>query len=163
MSDEIRVNEDGLMKRPTVYDKCVLRRAAEIVFPDVKGWLGKGFATDDEIMEDLIDCIGKGDGFSIAEDLKSYHHWDNCDSALVEILDGRFVYTAQEELEKQWVKCLGVTLDIPIGALVNIKSRKESGAVVKHYPETAKYGVRTPDQEKTSNWILLPEDVEVAA
>jgi hypothetical protein len=163
MSDEIKVNEDGLMKRPTVYDKCVLRRAAEIVFPAIKGWLGEGFATDEEIMDDLIDCIGKGDGFLIAEDLKSHHHWDNCDSSLVAILDGNFVDTAQNELERQWVKCLGVTLDIPIGAMVNIKSRKESGAVVKHYPLTAKYGVRTPDQEKTSNWILLPEDVEVAA
>jgi len=33
--------------------------------------------------------------------------------------------------------------------------------VVNHYPEEAKYGVRTPDLDKMSNWILLPEDIEV--
>jgi hypothetical protein len=36
----------------------------------------------------------------------------------------------------------------------------EFGEVTKHYPEEAKYGVRTPDQAPTANWILLPEDIE---
>jgi hypothetical protein len=158
---EIRVNRDGLMERPTRYDKCVLQRAAELALPEVKSWLGdEGFATDNEIMEDLIDCIDEKDGFSIAEKLKSRHHWD-CDSELVEIMDGGFIHSSLSELEKQWVKCLNVKLDIPIGTPVKIKSRNESGIVVKLYPETAKYGVHTPEQKETSNWILLPEDVEV--
>lgn len=159
--NEIRVNSEGLMERPTRYDECVQRRAAELALPEVKKWLGKGFAaTEDEIMEDLMDCIGEGDGFAIANELKGRKHWD-CDSQLVEILDGNFIYTAEDELEKQWVRCLGVKLDIPIGAQVKIKRRSESGEVVKHYPESAKYGVHTPDQPKASNWILLPEEIEV--
>ena len=160
---EIKVNKDGLMERPTRFDKCVLQRAAELALPEVKSWLGdEGFATDNEIKEDLIDCIDEKDGFAIAEALKSRRHWD-CDSELVEIMDGGFIYTALSELEKQWVNCLNVKLDIPIGTPVTIKSRKESGVVVSYYPEYAKYGVRTPNQDKTSNWILFPEDVEVSA
>lgn len=157
----IRVDADGLMVRPTRYDKCVLQRAAELALPQVKRWLGSGFnASDDDIMEDLVDCIDEGDGFAIVASLKSRHHWD-CDSELVEILDGGFVYIALSELEKQWVRCLNVKLDIPIGTPVKIKSRNESGVVVKHYPEDAKYGVRTPEQEKTANWIFLPSDLEI--
>jgi hypothetical protein len=61
---------------------------------------------------------------------------------------------------------LGVKLEIPIGTHVRIKKprwsiKEEFGEVTKHYPEEAKYGVRTPDQAPTANWILLPEDVEV--
>jgi hypothetical protein len=155
------------MERPTRYDECVKRRAAELALPEVKQWLGQGFATDDEIIEDLMDCIGEDDGFAIVSELKERKHWE-CDSQLVEILDGNFIHTAKDELEKQWVKCLGVKLDIPIGTQVQFKNPKRlrmgtSGEVVKHYPESAKYGVRTPDQPKTSNWILLPEDIEVVA
>ena len=155
----IQLNSEGVMQRPTRYDECVQRRAAELALPEVKLWLGQGFATDDDIIKDLMDCIGEGDGFAIVSELKERQHWE-CDSQLVEILDGNFIHTAEDELEKQWVKCLGVKLDIPIGTPVFIKRKKESGEVVKHYPESAKYGVRTPDQAATSNWILLPEDIE---
>lgn len=155
------------MKRPTRYDDCVKRRAAELALPQVKSWLGEGFnPTDEEIMEDMMDSIDEGDGFAIVEHLKRRHHWE-VDSELVEIMEGWFISSAQEELEKHWVKCLGVTLDIPIGAQVKIKrimdQKNVQGEVVKHYPETAKYGVRTPDQKDNSNWILLPEDLDVTA
>jgi HrpA-like RNA helicase len=161
----IAVNEAGLMNRPTRYDECVQRRAAEIVLPEIKRWLNDpSWATDEEIIQDLMECLGEGDGYKICDELKRKHSWE-CDSQLVEILDGWVIDDAEKELVKQWVKCLGVKLDIPIGTHVRIKhyksqSMSEFGEVVKHYPEEAKYGVRTPDQDPTANWILLLENIE---
>jgi hypothetical protein len=160
----IAVNDQGVMKRPRANDECVLRRAAELALPEVKVWLGNDGSPDSEVIEDLMETLGEIDGFAIADRLQHRKHWD-CDSRLVDILNGNFVSDAQDELEKQWVKCLGITLDIPVGAQVKIKRLPRgltdvTGEVVKHYPESAKYGVRTPEQPKTSNWILLPEDIE---
>jgi hypothetical protein len=159
----IEVNEAGLMKRPTQYDECVKRRAAELALPEVKGW-NLDIGSDEDVIKFLMKHINRLGGYEIVKSMES-DGWDNADSELVEIMDEDFIGTAERELVKQWVKCLGVKLEIPIGTQVRIKKPRKAtegtGEVVNHYPEEAKYGVRTPDLDKMSNWILLPEDIEV--
>lgn len=155
----IHVNENGVMLRPTRSDEIVRRRAAELALPEVKRWQSD-LGPDSEVIEDLMRCIGGADGYEIAKDLEDLGWCSN--AYLVDILDENFIGYAEDELVKQWVKCLGIKLEIPVGTPVSINFCKKAGVVTNHYPETAKYGVRTPEQSETSCWILLPEEVSTA-
>jgi hypothetical protein len=132
-----------------------------MALPQVKQWIGYTTDTDESLIRQLMRHIASGNGF---ETVKSLERDGWCgDDSLVEIFGEDFIGQAEDELVAQWVKCLGIKLDLPIGAPVTIKRSKDAGVVTKHYPEQAKYGVKTPEQPETSCWVLLPEEIEAHA
>lgn len=157
----IQVDDNGVMMRPTRRDEVVRRRAAELALPQVKRWIGYTTDSDNCLITQLMNHIGGGDGYEIVKSLEQ-DGWCGNDS-LVDIMGEDFIGAAEEELVAQWVRCLSVKLNVPIGAQVTIKRRKEVGIVTKHYPDVAKYGVRTAEQPETSCWVLLPEEISASA
>jgi hypothetical protein len=152
-------DENGVLKRPSFRDDFVRRRAAELALPEVRGWVGAG-PTDEDIIKDLMKCLSPGDGYEMCRDLER-NGWA-VNSELVEILnDGDFISTAKLELVVQWVKCLRVTLNIPLDAQVDYRGKP--GKIVKLFPDTAEYGIHTPDLEGNSWYVLAAEDVKLPA
>jgi hypothetical protein len=115
---EARFDATGVMLRPTRSDGCVRRRAAEMALPAVKRWLGgdSWFHRDSDLIEDLMKHIGQHDGFHIVTSMED-SGWAPDDS-LVEIMRGGFIADALREMVRQWVLCLGVKLELPIGTKV---------------------------------------------
>lgn len=147
------------MLRPTRRDDCVRRRAAELALPRVKQWMGADTAgySDEDMIRKLMTVIGGSDGFQIAKDLDRAG-W-SADSELVEIMDSDYIRTAEREMVKQWVKCLGVKLAIPVGAVVKI--RHGIGVVTAHEDEFAEYHVRTPDLKNNAWYTVAAENVQI--
>jgi hypothetical protein len=143
----IRLDENGVMLRPTRTDKCVRRRAAEMALSDVKDWIGDPCCSDAEIIEILAEYIDLPDGFGI---VKSPEDDGWCGNAkLGMILNCDFIGQAENELVQQWVKCLGVTLHLPIGAkcqyhgkVAKVVAWDEDLAQYKLHNEDLKAGVR---------------------
>jgi len=155
----IEVDEAGVMLRPGRRSEIVRRRAAEMALPEVKRYTGADCGSDVELMDALMQCINGADGYEIVTSLESFGWCGG--SALVEIFNANFIGMAERELVEQWVRCLGVKLEVPIGASVLIKGGRGQGKVVKHFPEAAKYGVRTAEQGPLEYCVLLPEEIEV--
>ena len=109
--------------------------------------------------------INRSDGYEIVKSMESDGWCAN--SLLVEIMDQDFIGDAERELVHQWVRCLNLKLNIPIGTKVKINrglsENGRIGEVVKHYPKEARYGVRTPEQADTTHWLLCPDYIEVIA
>lgn len=102
----IRLDENGIMLRPTRHDECVRRRAAELALPELKHWLRFGENDNEaDLIEALTKVIDGSDGYQIARALER-DGWCS-DSSLVEILDGDFVSDALRELVAQWEMCVG--------------------------------------------------------
>lgn len=153
-------DQNGVLKRPSYGDDFVRRRAAELALPDVREWLAGGLQSDLDVMKDLMNVLSCGDGYEIARDLENLGWAVN--SELVTVFDlGDFISTARKEMVIQWVKCLRVKLDIPMGASVDYRGRL--GIVVKLFPETAEYGVHTGDLPATSYSVCAAEEVRAAA
>ena len=154
----IRLDQNGMMLRPTRSDEVVRRRAAEMALPILRRWHFLE-ETDSQIVDSIMKHIDGANGYEI---VKSLEHEGWCGNAeLVEIMDRDFIGDAERELVEQWVRCLGITLTIPVGTPVKIKDSRGSGVVTKHYPESTKYGVHTPVRPESSYWIVTPEEIEV--
>ena len=87
-------------------------------------------------------------------------HWCG-NSALVDIMDSGFIEDAERELVQQWVKCLGVKLDIPLGTKVSW--RKKIGVVAGYERESGQYRIQTPEQADGTTWICDAEEVKLVA
>lgn len=148
---------DELMKRPSLADEYVRRRAAEIILPKVLGWMGP--TSPGEEQQTLLDLMKVAslylDGYELAKKLERYG-W--CpDPRLIEILDNNWVSTAIDELTSQWVRCLAIKPQFSIGDSVVI-SRGKQGKIVKIDEKLAQYGVRYPDMAEKSWTVVNFED-----
>lgn len=154
----IRLDDNGLMLRPTSFDLCVRRRAAEIALPQVKGWLGSDLQESDaELIDTLAKHMRRGDGYEIAQTLERDGGWQS-DSYLVEIFDEDFVGQAESEMVRQWVQCIRPAMPFSVGDLVNWKG--EHYSVCKLMPEEAKYGVRIDGMQPNSYYVVNVEDLK---
>jgi hypothetical protein len=73
----------------------------------------------------------------------------------VEILGSDFIDLALRELTEQWVRCLGITLALELGA--KVRYRGEDAEIVKHMEDLAQYGVRTPDLAGSAYYVCDAE------
>jgi hypothetical protein len=154
--DEIRVDENGIMLRPRRRDDCVRRRAAEMALPAVKRWIGPSSQSDASLIKELMKHIDGINGYEICKSLDR-DGWC-CGDEMVSIMSNDFISDAEDELVKQWVRCLGIKLDLPIGTPVDY--RDEKGTIARHDTERAKYGVQVPSQAEGTYWIINAEDAK---
>lgn len=115
-----------------------------------------------EDSEEVLKFNHDENGYTLAKELDDKGY--SPDAMLVDELD--CISNEKSVIEKkyieQWVKDNNLTLDIEIGTEVKyneLKDRYKIGKVVKLYPETLEYGVRTPDQSETSHYIVKSEKV----
>lgn len=154
--DEIRFDENGIMLRPRRQDACVRRRAAEMALPKIRRWNYLS-ETDAELIAELMKYIDGHDGYEIVKAMERDRWCGN--SALVEIMDSGFIEDALREIEHQWVKCLGIKLDIPLGTKVSW--RKKIGVVAGYELESGQYRIQTPEQAEGATWICDAEEVKL--
>ncbi len=154
--DEIRVDENGLMLRPRRYDAIVRRRAAEMALPQVKRWIGPSSQSDASLIKELMKHIGGPNGFEICKSLDR-DGWC-CGDKMVEIMGEDFISDAEKELVRQWVRCLGIKLDLPIGTVVEY--RGERGVIASYDEELAQYKIQVPSQAEGTLWIVNAEDAK---
>lgn len=155
--DEIRIDDNGLMLRPRRRDDCVRRRAAEMALPQFKRWMGAGSGySDADLIKLLMKHIDGWDGYTIAKSLE--RDCGDADPGLVEIMDSDFISEALNELTRQWVRCLGIKLDLPIGTLVD--HRGEKGTIADLRPDLAQYGIQLPSNIEGMLRIVIAEDVK---
>jgi hypothetical protein len=141
------------MLRPSLRDEYVRRRAAEIIFPKIRGWQLIPESEETDWMSDLASVARLADGYEIAHELERRHSW-MADAQLVEILDGSWVRDAIDELTSQWVRCLDIRPKFEIGDRVVCRNRPEQAAVVNVDTRLAKYGVHYPDM-KDNSWCVV--------
>lgn len=159
---------DELMKRPTINDDYVRRRAAEIILPAVMSW-GRYVRERDEpqVIKDLMKAARvHGDGYEMAKSLEGFS-W-SVDDGLVEILGSGWVDDAIEELTDQWVRCLNIKPDFALGDRVVCHIREEAGFITRIDTKLAKYGVRYSDMKDNSYYqvpfeLCQKASAEVAA
>jgi hypothetical protein len=128
-----------------------------MALPQVKSWLGGDFhKTEAELIENLMKYIDGPDGYEITKSMER-DGWDCADSRLVDIMDQGFIDEALREHVRQWVRCIGLKLKLPLGA--KVAWRDLAGEVVKLYEDSGEYGIRTPDQKETSCYVCIAEEV----
>lgn len=150
------------MNRPKFNDE-MRKELAQIMGKVVSDW-----CQDTELeqcIEDSYDVLKwthNSDGYELAKELDSKGY--SPDSILVSDLD-HISWDArriEQRYIEQWVIDNGLKLDIAIGTEVKYNewgNKFKVGKIVKHYPETLQYGVRTPEQSETSNYIVNAEKV----
>lgn len=160
MSDypEFRTDSRGVMLRPSLEDKYVLRRAAELLLPSAMDWLRRGGGAsqpEKEVLEDLMAMIAAGnmDGYERANYLERHRYWYGVNADLVELLNEDTADDAIREMTRAWVRCLGLTPVFSIGSSTSYEGR--SCTVDKIYTETAEYGIRFPDSPPNT-WRIIP-------
>lgn len=154
--DEIRTDENGIMLRPRRYDAIVRRRAAELALPELRQW-NYIEDSDQDLIAGLMKHISGSDGLDIVKSMERDGWAGN--ALLVEIMDQDFIGDAEKELVTQWVKCLGVKLDLPMGAQVLFRGLEAK--VVRRNEGLAQYGVHSADQNENTYSICNAEDVKV--
>ena len=162
--NDIRVNEEGVMLRPSTSDACVRRRAAEMILPNVKQWIrsnGPIEDSDEQLITILMRHVNNISGYEAVKAMER-EGWVG-DDELVEIMGTGAIFDAHRELTAQWVRCLGITLHLELGQKVTWRSRINGlieGVIVKRDEEFAEYGVRLPE-DKENQWHLChAEDVQ---
>lgn len=157
-----------LMKRPTKSDCIVRRRAWELFMPKVKAYLGAGWIEREipHIEKQMMEVLDEfSDGYSMARELER-EGWEE-DRGLVDLMDDGedCLRKAHEELQGQWIRAYGIAPERNIGDRVtaDIYSRKgQVGEISKFYLDSARYGVRYPDQPETSCYLVEYESVKDA-
>lgn len=155
-----------LMKRPSKSDCIVKRRAWELFMPSVKRYLGSEWSESEapHIEKQMIDILDEfSDGYGMARELER-KGWEE-DRGLVDLMDeGEYFLTvAHGELLKQWVKCYGISPDRSVGdeVMAEIYNRRgQVGVISTIYLDEAKYGVRYPEQDNTSHYLVEYENVK---
>ena len=152
------------MKRPSMADDYVRRRASELYMPAIRRWHNGEQFEERETVEQLMKVVSPhGDGYEMARELERDHGW-YVDSNLVGVLEdcASFCDDAIAELTRQWVICLGIQLAYAVGdrvrLAVNLGGRKE-GVIVKVEHDLAKYGVHTEGQSEKAYWVVECEKV----
>jgi hypothetical protein len=116
---------------------------------------------------EILDCYYNEDGYELAKEFDRKHY--SADSELVEVLNDveMHVYRLLREATEVWVKDNKITLDIPEGSVVEFVDHTRKtliGEVVKHYPETAQYGIWHEGLKKkkgTRNLVINRENVSL--
>ncbi|MFP5277012.1 MAG: hypothetical protein ACLGPM_07845 [Acidobacteriota bacterium] len=145
---------EEMMSRPSISDGYVCRRAAEIIFPKVWGWMGRenSGCKQEDVMRDLTKIASAHrNGFELAKDLER-RGW-MVDDLLVDILADTWVQDAIDELTDQWVRCLNIRPQFAVGDRVVPTAghrRGEEGTVARVDERLARYGVHFDDMEKNS-------------
>lgn len=155
---------DELMPRPTTADEYVRRRAAEIIFPNVWGWLGRDNSgcSEADVMRDLMKIARLHDsGYEYAKSLEGCG-WSP-DDYLVDLLSDNWVEQAVDELTSQWVRCLNIQPQFKLGDSVTWRRKGEPGEIVKIDTTLAQYGVRFPGYRENSYTIVNFEDCAAVA
>lgn len=102
------------------------------------------------------------DGYNLAREFERVGY--SPDRELVELLDmvSSEAYDIQKKHEIEWVKNYGILLDKQIGdeVTVNVNRKKQTGKIVSLYHDQARYGVRTPEQSDTENWVINFEELQ---
>lgn len=156
------------MERPKFNDQ-MKKELAQIVGEIVFEWCGAESSLERCIAdsESVLQRIGRNeDGYTLAKEFEDKGYSSN--SSLVDELD-QVPFLADEIIKKhiqQWVKDNNLKLDIEVGTEVKYnewKDRHKIGKVVKHYPETMQYGIRTPDQPESSHYVVNAEKVTLMA
>lgn len=155
--------------RPTIRDPRVRRNAVEDLLPDVIDWYGRNWRESEreEVIADLMTIISEPDGYQAARALEQRSHWE-CNSELVEILDGGWYHTAVDDAVREWVRYNLITPKFAVGDIV--KTRHGTGPIVAIYADLATYTVQTnaflqkhPDQAgKSGGHIVAFENCEAA-
>jgi hypothetical protein len=155
-------------KRPSRYEESVKRAAAELLLPDIIKWLGKDYreAERDDLIADLIEIADKLDGYEAARELERLHWF--CDADLVEILDGSYMWRAEEKAIEAWVDANVIAPKLAIGD--HVATRHGEGPIISIDRKRAAYVVQTdaflaehPDQiGKGGGFIVSFEDVNPA-
>ena len=150
--------------RPNANDKTILQEAMTNLYKEnVKSWLNEGEDSEDAI-DQLVESYDT-DGYAFARNLEKDHYWE-CNSTLVDILDGAYytVKRVHDEKVKKWYRDNHFEL-YPIGTTAKIIGPKYSSLIGKsvtidsHYAEVARYGCKEKDQK--GSWIVNHEDLEV--
>lgn len=111
------------MIRPKDSDDDVIALALDDLLPRVMRWLRDGGdqppPPEDEVRADIAEHFFADDGFDFCDKLKHEKHWE-CDSALVDILDGApyALINALREQTKKWVTAYQVYCAHVIGDIV---------------------------------------------
>lgn len=158
-----------LMKRPTKSDCIVKRRALEMFMPKVKSYLGKDWCDSEQphIEKQLMEVMDEyKDGYAMARELERRYYWSE-DRELVDLMDEGedCLRRAHEELQGQWIRAYGIAPEREIGdsVMAEIYNRKgQVGVISKFYLDSARYGVRYPDQPETSCYLVEYENVKDA-
>jgi len=152
-------------KTPTVEMK--LEAAGSIVADLISdGYLSED--TKDESAKDLAKMSRNADGYEIAKELDSWHHWD-CSKEMIDYLDnyGYAVSKLVEKAEAEWAKQNNIQPPVPVGERVSFG---EETGVITGISEwgAAKYLVARDDDpeahtETHRRRIVNFEDVQATA
>lgn len=156
------------MKRPSRSDCIVKRRAIEMFMPKIKSYLGQDWSESEapHIEKQMMEVLDEfSDGYHMARELE-HKGWEE-DRGLVDLMDDgeACLRKAHEEIQGQWIKCYGIVPKREIGdrVVTDIYERKgQVGEISKFYIDSARYGVRYPDQAETSCYLVEYEDVKDA-
>jgi hypothetical protein len=148
------VSASGEPLHPLARGKMRVPNDAQPVLPAVKRWIGPSSKSDASLIKELMKHIDGINGYEICKSLDR-DGWC-CGDEMVSIMSNDFISDAEDELVKQWVRCLGIKLDLPIGTLVDY--RDEKGTIARHDAELAKYGIQVPSQAEGTHWIINAED-----
>lgn len=160
-------------KRPSERDKSIVLAAAGRLFPEVREWLGDDYRESE--MADTIQQLSEAmswdsDGYKIASRLERNHHWE-CDSNLVEILEGAWVHLSatHKSAVAEWVKENAIVPVFNVGddviAIVGHKGA-HPGKIAKIDETHAIYYVCVTalgQQFGSSSYLLPYEDVRATA
>lgn len=120
--------------RPKTSDPAIIRKAAELLAPEVADWCGDGTPA-----EELIPVLEKAmrwrrNGYELARELDSYEP----DAQLVEILDSaeHLKSRAKEKACEEWVKAEGLEPP-PIDSEVTDSTNPQNGTgiVLQNWPD----------------------------
>lgn len=151
------------MERPKFNDE-MRKELAQIVGKIVFEWCNgeTELETCIEDAEDVLQFNHNEDGYTLAKEFDNKGY--SVDTMLVDELDcvPNEASVIEKKYIQQWVKDNNLTLDIEIGTEVKYhhwKDQYKIGKVVKLYPETMQYGVRTSDHSESSHSIVNFEKV----
>ena len=152
--------------RPSRRDKAICRAAAEACLDGaIIAWAGKDYKPDDreEWINDLASVIDLGDAYDAARDLERSHWKVNFE--LCEILDGSWIWDAEDMAVRSWVAANLIKPKFEIGAIVT--TSRDRGEIVLVDEERATYVIQTekflaenPDQVgRAGGYVIAFENV----
>lgn len=173
------LHDVGNPPRPKLYDDDVTSLYLDRLVPRVMEWLRSTGDVDssDEYMSQLRSDIAEAtdhsnDGYEMARYLERHCYWE-CDSALVEILDGSMSLrlAAKYSLVEQWVLNNGIIPEYSVGQRVTFRNRGKivDGEITKVEAKRAQYivfceslgHVRPPTNGTTGVYVGVEDIIKV--
>lgn len=127
MTPEQLAFSEGCFKglpRPNGSHDSVKRLVADELMPQILDWLQGQEDDEDEVREQLIDVLeDHRDGYEMAKRLEDDYDWD-CDSELVDILDGSNFYEHRKAAVMAWIRDNGIMPRFAMGQEVKVKQSR---------------------------------------